>query len=159
MTSSSDFHPDWASPPGHTIKDVLAVQKLDLDDFCLRAGLARSAIDLLLCGELPIDDGLAGRLSATLGTSKSFWINREALYRQRLSDQDSEHVFESQREFLKQLPLADMKKYGWLAPFPKAANDDSALDFFEDDAGDWRENGLLVWCRCRLRTNTIRLSS
>ncbi len=75
------FEPDWVSPPGHTVMDILIERSIDPVMFSLDTGLGLFGLKMLFEGKQPIDDELAGKLSSTLGASKQFWINREAHYR------------------------------------------------------------------------------
>lgn len=153
MSIATTFDPDWVSPPGDTIRDALVARQLTLDDFAAQIGLSRGAAVELLSGELAIDDPLADRLSEAIGASGHFWLNREARYRLRLKRREMGAAGKAQRAFLKQLPLRDMKAYGWLDAFAHLPDDEAALCFFDDDDGDWRVNGLSLVQAVAFRTS------
>lgn len=152
MTFSA-FSPDRAWPPGASIEDALIAKGFSIEDFCAEIGLSSAAASDLLRGEMIIDDPLAGRLSQTLGASTRFWLKREAQYRTRLQRLSSSGVAEAERSFLTQLPLRDMKAYGWLQSYGHLSQDDAALAFFEDERGDWRDNGLGLMNAVAFRTS------
>lgn len=77
MTDQTDFNPDWVSPPGDTIRDIL--QERNLSQMSFACSIERSAVFVhrLLDGLEPIDEDLA----QFIGPSKEFWLRREAHYR------------------------------------------------------------------------------
>lgn len=82
--SSSPFRPDWASPPGDTIKDVLVGREMSTEDLAVQLGLSDAGLKKMLKGKLPITDDIAENLARIFYTSKSFWVRREFLYREAL---------------------------------------------------------------------------
>ena len=78
------FNPDWASPPGDTIADILEAQALSEEWLADQLGLSLDETNLLICGKLPIDWNLAFNLEIALGSTATFWMNREVLYRYHL---------------------------------------------------------------------------
>lgn len=126
MTQAS-FQPDWAIPPGATILDILRGREMsegELADLLDRSG---AEVRDLIEGRLPITLRLARQLQEILGASVEFWMARDHLYRAA-----SERIHEREREWLRDLPLSDMVRFGWLSPAPKPANEAAAcLDFFD----------------------------
>lgn len=82
---SGEFDPDWVSPPGHTLRDLLAARDLTVTD--LSEVINRSEQDTrdLLEGTLELTYDMAERLAAAFGTSTTFWVRREAHYRKGLA--------------------------------------------------------------------------
>ena len=78
------FLPNWASPPGDTITDVLEDRSQTSADLAPKLGLTIEAMNDLISGKLQIDDAMASRLAETVGYSKAFWQNREQQYRASL---------------------------------------------------------------------------
>jgi HTH-type transcriptional regulator/antitoxin HigA len=83
----------------------------------------------LVEGTLIIDRDLAGQLASALDTSREFWLHRQSQY-----SNDTERLQEDAagKAWLRELPIRDMIKFGWI----KAANTDSqklsvALQFFD----------------------------
>lgn len=74
------FSPNWVSKPGNTISDILNERGMDVQDFVVKMGMSKLDIAKLLLGELAIDKPIAKRLSATLGASVEFWMNRQRQY-------------------------------------------------------------------------------
>ena len=105
--------PDWVSPPGHTIISLLEQNELTFEDFAQRIGRTKSITQKLLDGKYTIDVELARRLTDVFGASEGFWMAREHDYRAsiELPEKVSVNSFE---DLISTLPLADMKKFGWI---------------------------------------------
>lgn len=79
---NAPFNPDWVSPPGDTIRDILDEKMLTTTGFILKTGLHSEQAERLLRGEEPLTEEIAQILERTIGGPAAFWIRREALYRQ-----------------------------------------------------------------------------
>lgn len=137
MTESDDFRPDWFSPPGATIADALEERSLSSSDLAQRLGRPTDEVAGLLNGQTRITTDLAASLARVLGASASFWITREAQYRDDLRRLAPEGP--SDADWLRGVPFADMVKYGWLPPTPLSARLSACLKFFDvGDLPEWR---------------------
>jgi HTH-type transcriptional regulator / antitoxin HigA len=136
MTASEAFRPDWASPPGDTIADVLEERDLSLPEFAQRIGNSLEDVQDLLQGRATITLAVARELVRTLGGSVEFWMARDFQYRA-----DMARLQEADREWLTQFPLGDMIKFGWLTPTPHPSDEMAALlRFFNvPSVSAWRE--------------------
>lgn len=105
--------PDWVSPPGHTIISLLEQNELTLEDFAERIGRTKSITQKLLDGKHAIDVELARRLSDVFGASENFWMAREHDYRSSIEEPEDVSI-NSFEDLISTLPLADMKKFGWI---------------------------------------------
>ncbi|GER02199.1 XRE family transcriptional regulator [Iodidimonas gelatinilytica] len=105
--------PDWVSPPGHTMISLLEQNELTVEDFAERIGRTKGVTQKLLDGKHAIDVQLARQLTDVFGASESFWMAREHDYRasMELPEKVSVTSFE---DLISILPLADMKKFGWI---------------------------------------------
>lgn len=111
------FEPDWAVPPGATIAAILSARSLSRESFADALGESVEAVQRLLLGLEAVDSDLADRLSRCLGSSKAFWVAREAQYRA-----DSERIREreaaaSREIWVKQFPVREMAALGWIGDF------------------------------------------
>lgn len=84
IDNNYNFAPDWASPPGDTIVEMLEIQKMSLADFAQLVGLNIDETIKLTLGLKNIDQELAEKLSEVLGCSVKFWLSRELRYRSEL---------------------------------------------------------------------------
>lgn len=131
--SASAFAPDWASPPGDTLRDVLNGRGLTVDEAAVVIGVPVREVERLLSGEAEITVGLAQNLSASIGATAQFWINRECAYRDGITRRELLH-------WVSQLPTKEMTRRGWL---PSSTSDievaQLCLDFFQvPDVASWR---------------------
>ena len=80
------FGPDWVSPPGDTIADLLEERCWTQAEFAIRLGTSRKFVNQLLSGEASINEATALKLERVLGSTIRFWLNREAEYRAALAN-------------------------------------------------------------------------
>jgi HTH-type transcriptional regulator / antitoxin HigA len=76
------FQPDWASPPGETIRDLMEEQGWTISELAARLDYSQKHAARLLAGEAAVTHATAGRLEKALGGNKRFWLTRETQYRQ-----------------------------------------------------------------------------
>jgi HTH-type transcriptional regulator / antitoxin HigA len=75
------FNPDWVSPTGDTIQDILTERGWTIDDFAIRMGITHDVATGMILGVDPIYPTTAIRLKEVLGGSLYFWLQREMDYR------------------------------------------------------------------------------
>jgi plasmid maintenance system antidote protein VapI len=138
MVDRQDFQPDWVSAPGETIADALRERGVPPSVFAGNIGYEAEEFNELLHGRVELSLDTARLLERHLGASHTFWLNREAHYRADLTRLRKE--VESDTEWLKQLPLKDMIRFGWVQrESDVAAQARACLAFFEvADAAAWR---------------------
>ena len=143
MSDYSDFEPDWISPPGETIADILEEKDLSSEDFARRIGQTSAHVKDLIDGRMPITPDVAKRLAEVLGASKSFWVAREAQYRRQLERSHSKAGADTKVQWLAELPFRDMEDFGWIKPKSSATEDrySACLSFFNvPDIPTWRDH-------------------
>ena len=136
MASRQQFQPDWASAPGDTIADILADRNLSIVEFEERIGHSADAVDDLLQGRATITIEVARQLERVLGASVEFWMSRDFQYREDIARLDAATF-----EWVSDLPIGDMIKFGWLRPVPHPSDEAAAcLRFFDvPTVQAWRE--------------------
>ena len=80
------FIPDWISPPGDTIRDMLEEKGISQREFGCKMRMREKNVEVLLSGEIEIDEETAIKLSDVLGSPVHFWLNREKEYRDALEE-------------------------------------------------------------------------
>ena len=126
MNRNEEFRPDWTSPPGDTIVDILQEKNITDTAFAALMDLSWEDASDLLQGRSTVTLTVARRLTRTLGASVEYWMSRDYQYRQ-----DSRGFHEEEKEWLRKLPLGDMIKFGWLGPPPLPSEELAAcLRFF-----------------------------
>ena len=111
MSESEPFVPDWASAPGETVGDLLRERNMSIQDFAKSLEMGQVEANALLSGHAPLTDSVAQRLGRCFGGSESFWKNRELQYRA-----DQERVRRSEQDWLDNMPVPDMIRFGWIEP-------------------------------------------
>lgn len=137
MTYSNDFQPDWVSPPGETIIELLDEFGLSIDELSKQLGLSSHKGQKLLDGDITISESLAHKLETVLRVSSRFWLTRDSLYQSYKRE-----IEVKEKSWLKQLPIADMVKFRWI---PKCSNRQlrvrHCLNFFNQYSIDsWYES-------------------
>lgn len=157
MNKNNEFRPDWVSVPGDTIADILEERSLPQAEFARLIGHTLPQTHGLLEGREPITNDLATKLEEVLGASATFWINREAQYRQdvaRLRGRDSSTA---RADWLNELPIKDMIKFGWMSPASASleAKETACLGFFDvPNVSAWRDAYRAALEMAAFRTST-----
>lgn len=120
------FAPDWTSPPGDTIADLLTERQIPVDELADRLALSIKNVNELLDGKHEISDELAGKLQINLGSTARFWRSREKQYRESILTPEARLD-----AFARALPMRDMLRFGWLDRFRREDGEvAAALRFF-----------------------------
>jgi HTH-type transcriptional regulator/antitoxin HigA len=102
------------SKPGDTIAETLEYIKMSQTELAERMGKTPPKINDLISGKEPITTTTALQLEKVLGISAQFWLNREALYREKLSRLEQEEFLEQCKDWLKVQPIKELKASGYL---------------------------------------------
>lgn len=104
------LQPDWVSPPGDTIIDLMEERGWNQAELSQRLGISAKHLNRLVKGKVPLSDEAALRLERVLGATVGFWLNREARYRERLARIEAQEKYRGWTGWLDQLPLPELKK-------------------------------------------------
>lgn len=132
---NSTFQPDWVSPPGDTISDLLDERDWTQEDLAQRLGLSTKHLSQLINGKVVLTEETAFRLERVLGSTAKFWLNREAKYREHFARIQSYERCKDWTKWLDKLPMAELKKAHVIpkeriTPKVKPALVDTLLKFF-----------------------------
>lgn len=75
------FTPDWFSPPGDTIRDILDERGCSIETFAAEMRKPLLWCSGLLEGREELTESVAQKLSKVIGSTPEFWLRREATYR------------------------------------------------------------------------------
>lgn len=133
---TEDFCPQWASAPGETIADILRERNMSEDEFARKLGQGAEYVRSLLDGRSTITIATARQLETAVGGSVEFWIARDYQYRQQTA-----RLRAADQQWISQLPLADMIRFGWISPDPHPSEEVTAcLRFFDvPSISSWHE--------------------
>ena len=112
--SNACFQPDWFSKPGDTISVLMRRLDLSPDSLAQRLGRDISIIHGLLMGSVAVDDQIAAKLAETVGGTPGFWQRRQLAYDKALTNAARTVPRDAGAAWLRQLPVAEMVKKGWL---------------------------------------------
>jgi HTH-type transcriptional regulator/antitoxin HigA len=123
MTDTAQgFNPDWVSPPGETIADLLEERDWSQVELAQRLGYTTKHLNQLIRGKVPLSEDAAMRLERVLGGSAGFWLAREAHFRERLARLESQKRLVEWVGWLERLPVKElMQKSGSMPPTSPAS--------------------------------------
>ena len=151
---SNDFAPNWASPPGETITDVLEERGLSIDDLAEGLGQSPEYTRALVAGQARIDSNIAKKLENILGSSAAFWIARDSQFR-RDSHRLEKDTRQDMEEWLDELPFREATRFGWLKDSKHFSEKVAiCLKFFDvSSVREWRLNYEHILADAAFRTS------
>jgi len=127
IEQTTTFSPDWVAPPGDTILDFLEERGWKQNEFAERIGFTTKHVSHLINGKSALTEDAAIRLERVLGSTARFWMSRETQYREALARENSLEALEADVGWLKELPVANMVKFGWVNKHSKKVEQVSEL--------------------------------
>lgn len=79
------FEPDFAVPPGETLKEIADWLGMDSEALSRRAGLAVKTVEGILAGQTPIEEETARCLELATEVPARMWMNLENQYQAQLA--------------------------------------------------------------------------
>ena len=156
MKARTEFQHNWISAPGDTISDILSERKLSVGELAKRMDCRQVDLIDLIQGRAVVTLAIARQLEKVLGASVEYWMTRDYQYRH-----DVERLHMHERAWIKQLPLSDMIRFGWIRPTPHPKDEaDACLRFFDvNTISEWREKYSKVHNLAAFRTSSTFDSS
>lgn len=108
------YCPDVAVPPGATIRDMLRDLGMTQVELAHRMKRPVNKVNEIIQGKRQITVETALELELTLGLPADFWINLEKNYQLTKARLAEESRLEEEVAILKQFPLREMCKHGWV---------------------------------------------
>lgn len=112
--ANAAFAPDWVSPPGYTILDLLEERDWTQQQLADRLGYSLKHVNQLIKAKVPLTEDAAMRLQSVLGASVGFWLTREAQYRERAALLEAAQRQVTMVPWLERFPLKEMMAAGVL---------------------------------------------
>lgn len=113
-SDTQSFAPDWVSPPGDTILDLLEERDWTQNQLADRLGYSTKHVSQLINGKVPLSEDAAIRLQNVFGASAGFWLTREAQYRQRIASIEAAEQNANMVSWLDQFPIKALMDAGVL---------------------------------------------
>lgn len=128
---SHAFRPDYAIPPGETLRDRLTEMSLTQAELAARAGLSTKHVNQIMQGIAPITLETAVVLERITGVPANVWSRREADYREALLRSKPRDLSAADEKWLAMLPIKELQKRNHLpAVKEKGRLYDAVLSFF-----------------------------
>tara|TARA_R110000772_G_scaffold38016_4_gene89929 strand:- start:1650 stop:2753 length:1104 start_codon:yes stop_codon:yes gene_type:complete len=106
------FLPDWASAPGDTILDLMEERDWNQVELANRLGFSTKHLNQLIKGKVTLTYDTAQKLERVLGSTVSFWMNRESKFRQHVARLEAEKNYQSWTGWLDEVPVNELKRVG-----------------------------------------------
>jgi len=113
------FEPDYAIPPGETLKETIELIGMTQAELSKRTGLTVQSINRIYKGEQPIIYETANKLELVTGVPARFWNNLEANYREQLEKIKELDGLDKNLDWLKTIPVAEIEKRGLITKTSK----------------------------------------
>ena len=145
MPTKHTFQPDYAIPPGTTLREVLETRGMSQADLAMRTGLTEKTISQIVNGAAPISYETAAKFELAVGVPARFWNSRESQFREALLREEEAKQLETAAVWLKQIPVRELIERKFIQPAATtAAQAREVLKFFQvssTEAWDrvWRE--------------------
>lgn len=110
----NQYTPDYVSPPGETLEEILEEREMSQAELALRMGRPRKTISEIINGHAAITPETALQLERVLGIPARFWNNLERNYREALARQEEQERLYKQVAWLDQIPVKDMINKKWI---------------------------------------------
>ncbi|GAB6144211.1 helix-turn-helix domain-containing protein [Desulfocicer niacini] len=110
VTQKYTFEPDYAVPPGDTLRETMEALCMTQKELALRTGLTVQSLNRIFKGDQPISYETANRLELAVGVPAAMWNNLEAQYREQLAKIHERERLEADLEWLKEIPVTELVK-------------------------------------------------
>ncbi|MFF5248150.1 ImmA/IrrE family metallo-endopeptidase [Streptosporangium sp. NPDC000095] len=121
--STPEFHPsgapDYAVPPGETIREHLDELGMTQRELATRLGLSAKHVNRLVQGLVPLSHEIAQRLELVTGMPAKLWNRLEADYQSAQQRLRMEHEMLDAVSWLDEMPVRELVKRGALPEEPK----------------------------------------
>ncbi len=106
------YRPDYAIPPGETLREVTESLGMTQQELAIRTGLTVQSLNRIFNGGQPISYETADALELATGTPARFWNNLEARYRERLTALEKSASLAEDLAWLKTIPTLELIRRG-----------------------------------------------
>ncbi|MBW1700544.1 MAG: helix-turn-helix domain-containing protein [Deltaproteobacteria bacterium] len=109
------FEPDYAIPPGETLREVMKSLGMSQKELAERTDLTVQSLNRIFKGTQPITYETANRLELATGVLAAMWNNLEAQYREQLARMHERERLQDDLDWLREIPVAELVKRGVLS--------------------------------------------
>ena len=105
---------DMAIPPGEVLEEELEARGMTQKELAARLGRPAQVVNEIIKAKKSITPETAIGLGKVLGIDAQFWINLESDYRMTLARIQEKSALTAKLQSLKQYPIGEMTKRGWI---------------------------------------------
>jgi addiction module HigA family antidote len=109
-----EFEPDYATPPGATLLEVMESLEMTQKELAVRTGLTEQTLTRIFKGNQPISYETANRLELVTQVPAGMWNNLEAQYREQLAKLEERQRLDAEKTWLKTIPTKELIERGYL---------------------------------------------
>jgi HTH-type transcriptional regulator/antitoxin HigA len=106
------FQPDYAIPPGETLKEVMESLNMSQKELAIRTGLTAQSFNRIFKGNQPISYETANKLELATGVPAGMWNNLEAQYREQLAKIKERAALAADLDWLRSIPVSELVQRG-----------------------------------------------
>jgi HTH-type transcriptional regulator / antitoxin HigA len=110
------YQPDYATPPGQTLRSALDALGMTQAELAARTGLSLKHVNQIVQGVAPVTHETSLLLEKVTGVSARIWNALEATYRDRVLRVDDRRALASDAEWLSELPVKELIRRRRLPP-------------------------------------------
>jgi addiction module HigA family antidote len=111
------YEPDYVSPPGEILEEILEEREMTQAGLALRLGYSKKTVNEIIQGKSALTSEVALALERVLGTPANFWNRAEQLYRDYLARVNEIEKLKEHLDWLEKIPYKAMIKKEWIKPF------------------------------------------
>lgn len=109
---AAPYQPDWVSPPGDTLLDIIEERDWTQSELAQRLGYTTKHVNQLIKGKVPLTEDAAIRLERVVGSTVGFWLAREAKYREHCARLQAAERFAGWADWLESIPVKELMNAG-----------------------------------------------
>ncbi len=141
------FSPDYSVPPGEILEEYIDAYEMTQKELAVRTGLTPKTINEIIQAKAPLTQETALKLERVFGKPAMFWNNLEQMYQEHCKRQEEKERFEKNTKWLKEVPVREMIKNGWIEKGDNPTKQlGIVLNFYQVDSPEAQEE---VWNECQ----------
>ena len=100
--------------PGATLAGLLEERAITQAELAVRMGVTPKFVNEVISAKASITPTIALALERALGVAADFWLAQDARYQESKARKSAEAALEQDAGWLEELPLGEMRKFGWI---------------------------------------------
>jgi len=106
------YEPDYAVPPGATLRETIEAHGIDQKEFARRTRFTEKHVNQVIKGKAPISADAAIRFERVTGVPAQFWNNLESQYQEQMARLAATEQLQADLAWLKNVPIKELTNRG-----------------------------------------------